>query len=138
MLLLAAITDVIEGANYDETKVPQYSLPDLLVSANGNSVQNAEDWRKVRRGELLKLFEQHVYGRTPIDSVEMSFEVTEEDAHALEEKAIRKQVSVYFTKDKSGPRLDLLVYLPAKATGPVPLFVGLNFAGNHSTQIDPA
>lgn len=33
--------------------------------------------------------------------------------------------------------MDLLVYLPASSAEPVPVFLGLNFWGNHSIQADP-
>jgi len=33
--------------------------------------------------------------------------------------------------------MNILVYLPSRARGPVPLFVGLNFNGNHAIQRDP-
>ena len=36
-----------------------------------------------------------------------------------------------------GP-LDLLLYLPNERTGPVPVFMGLNFSGNHAIHPDPA
>jgi hypothetical protein len=34
--------------------------------------------------------------------------------------------------------MDILIYLPAKARGPVPTFVLLNFGGNHAINSDPA
>src|SRR4051794_14231241 len=51
--------------NYDETKVPAYSLPDPLVLSGGERVGDAETWTKKRRSEVLRLFETHVYGKSP-------------------------------------------------------------------------
>jgi hypothetical protein len=67
----------------------------------------------------------------------MHFKVTEVDRKALGGKAVRKQVTVYFSADEDGPQMDILIYLPAKAEGPVPTFLGLNFKGNHSIHADP-
>ena len=126
------------GTNYDEAKVPKYTLPDPLAMSDGSRVTDAETWRTRRRPEILKLFETHVYGRSPGRPPEMTFEVTSVDRQALGGKATRKEVSVYFTGKKDGPKMDILVYLPGGAKQAVPAFVGLNFRGNHSIHPDPA
>jgi hypothetical protein len=124
--------------NYDEAKVPEYTLPDPLRMSNDGRVADAETWYKKRRPEVLKLFETHVYGRSPGRPAGMTFETTSIDQKALGGKAVQKEVSVYFTGKKDGPRMDILIYLPSGATKPVPVFVGLNFYGNHSIRLDPA
>jgi len=124
--------------NYDEAKVPDYTLPDALVAADGSKVTDASAWNE-RRAEILDLFETQVYGRTPAGAPgDMSFEVVSVDKRALGGKAVRKEVTVRFTADKNGPQMSILIYLPNDASGPVPTFVGLNFQGNHATQDDPA
>ncbi len=55
-------------SNYDESKVGNYTLPDPLVLANGNPVLNANMWFKVRRPELLKLYDDDIYGRVPANA----------------------------------------------------------------------
>src|SRR2546428_7798703 len=114
--------------NYDEAKVPKYTLPDPLVMLDGTLVKDAKTWTEKRRPEVLKLFEEHVYGRTPGGRPkEMTFEVTSVDKNALGGKAIRKEVSIYFTGKKDGPKMDLLIYLPANAKKLVPIFLVPNF-----------
>lgn len=124
-------------ANYDEAKVPPYELPDPLVLASGERVKDAQTWRSKRRPELLELFRTHVYGKSPGRPEKMTFETTSVERQALDGKAIRKEVSVYFAGEKSGPKMDILMYLPAEAKAPVPLFLGLNFGGNHAIHNDP-
>ncbi|MBW3597020.1 MAG: acetylxylan esterase [Planctomycetes bacterium] len=126
-----------KDTNYDESKVPAYELPDPLRLSSGERVADAETWRSERRPELLKLFQTHVYGKSPGRPEEMTFEVTSTDDEALGGKAIRKEASVYFTGEKSGPRMDLLIYLPRAAEKPVPVFLALNFGGNHTIHPDP-
>ncbi len=126
-----------EEANYDEARVPAYTLPDPLVSADGTPVADADAWRDRRRPEILRLFEQHVYGETPGRSVAPRFELRSVDTEALGGKATRKEIAVYLSESDAGPRMDLLLFLPNDRTGPVPTFLGLNFYGNHSIHADP-
>jgi hypothetical protein len=124
--------------NTDESKVPEYTLPDPLVLSDGTSVTDAQVWVEQRRPEILRLFEQHVYGRTPGRQPEgMTFDVTSVDRKALGGKATRKEASVYFTDRGDGLRMDILIYLPNAQSWPIPIFVGPNFFGNHSIHPDP-
>jgi hypothetical protein len=125
------------GVNYDESKVPKYTLPDPLTLSSGEPVRDAETWIKQRRPEILQLFERNMYGRSPGRPEGLRFEVSSIDRGALGGLAIRKQVTVYFFGTKDGPKMDLLLYLPAAARKPVPVFLGLNFDGNQTVAADP-
>ena len=135
---MAAWTAAGQEANYDESKVPAYTLPDPLLCADGTKVANANVWRQKRRPQILKLFQQHVYGKSPGKPDFMTFVTTSVDKRALGGKATRKEVTVYFTGRKQDPNMAVLIYLPNKDAGPAPLFVGLNFRGNHTIHADPA
>ena len=123
--------------NYDEAKVPSYALPAALVSLSGDRVTTAEQWSGSRRAEVLQLFRQHVYGRSPDPSPQMRFELVSTDDQALNGQAVRKQVDVLFTGNADGPQMRILMYLPKTATAAVPVFLGLNFNGNHSVRNEP-
>jgi hypothetical protein len=128
-----------QGFNYDESKVPDYSLPDPLIAEDGSKVTTADAWRQSRRPEVLRLFEDYVYGKTPIGRPEaMRWEVFDSADDAIDGLARRKQVRISFSEDDDGPHMDLLLYTPADAEGPVPTFLGLNFRGNHTVFPDPA
>ncbi|MEZ6087420.1 MAG: acetylxylan esterase [Pirellulaceae bacterium] len=127
-----------KGFNYDESKVPQYKLPDPLVFEDGRPVKTADDW-SARRSEILRQFEKYVYGKSPDKPAGLSFQTIEESDEALDGKAIRKQVRVFFDAEKT-VSMDVLIYLPREKVlqaGKVPLFVGLNFYGNHTVHSDP-
>ena len=123
--------------NYDEAKVRPYHLPDPLVMQDSRRVATARMWFEKRRPELLQLFETNVYGRSPKGRPGgVGSEVTSVNVNALGGTAIRKEISLYFTDKKDGPRLDLLLYLPKAARKPLPVFLGLNFSGNHTVAVD--
>jgi len=123
--------------NYDEAKVGTYTLPDPLTLADGKAVRDANTWLKKRRPEIERLFEENQYGHSPGRPSDMSFDVFDKGTPALDGRAIRRQVTVYFSKNKSGPKMDLLVYLPAAARKPVPMFLNISFTANSSAVDDP-
>jgi len=122
--------------NYDEVKVPEYKLPEMLISNNGEKIQTSEDWINIRRPEIIKLFEEYVYGRVPEAYLEIKFETTKTDSNALCGKAIQKNIVAYFINEGDTIQMELLIFIPANATKPVPLFLGMNFYGNQA--IHPA
>ena len=122
--------------NQDESKVPAYTLPDPLRRTDGNPVTDGKQWLHQQRAVLLKLFADNVYGRMPAKPGNMKFKIISVDSFALGGSAIRKQVTILFTNAASAPSMDLLIYLPKSAKGPVPVFMGLNFYGNQTIHAD--
>ncbi|MCF7955092.1 MAG: acetylxylan esterase [Phycisphaerae bacterium] len=125
-------------ANYDEAKIPGYSLPDPLVMADGTKVVSVEQWRTKRRGEILDLFKKHVYGAMPPAMSIARVERISFIDNALGGKARLLQESFYFKKDGSGPKIDVCVFLPPKRKNvkSYPAFLALNFFGNHTISSD--
>jgi hypothetical protein len=140
-LALATLTLVgsiqAQEANYDEAKVPKYILPDPLLCVDGTRVTDAQTWKQ-RRREVFALFEEHVYGCSPGRPEQMTFMTTSVDRNALSGRATRKEVTVYFNGQRQDPNMTILIYLPNAGSKPVPIFVGLNFRGNHTIHTDPA
>ncbi|MEQ9406631.1 MAG: acetylxylan esterase [Fuerstiella sp.] len=126
------------GYNYDEAKVPSYELPPVLTAGDGTSVATPEQWQQQRRPEILSLFEQHVFGKLPDRTSQLLIRQRSRVDNAFDGKAVRREITVYFSGDDSGPSMDMLVYTPANADRPVPCFLGLNFNGNHTVDPDPA
>jgi hypothetical protein len=123
--------------NYTEAKAGTHTLPDPLKMADGNPVFTAKEWFEKRRPEIVKLFEENQYGRMPDRPPDMRFDIFDRATPAFDRKAIRRQVTIYFTKDKSGPSIDVLLYLPANAGGPVPVLLNVGFAANNLAVSDP-
>ncbi|XOV91769.1 MAG: acetylxylan esterase [Bacteroidota bacterium] len=122
--------------NYDQSKVPTYTLPDPLILENGEKVTNSKTWINERRPEIFKLFASEQFGKAP-DRKDVSFEVFEKGTPAFDSKVIRRQVTIYFTSDTSDYKTDLLIYLPTKSKGPVPLFFRISFSPNSLSFDDP-
>jgi hypothetical protein len=114
-----------------------YHLPDLFLTRSGDRVSDAKSWREIRRPEIIELYEDQVYGRAPGRPAGMTFHVFESDPQALSGRATRKQVRVDFTGNEGGPGMDILIYLPNQVKKPAPVFILLNFFGNHTVNSDP-
>lgn len=113
-------------------------LPDPLLLNNGLPVTTAQQWRAERRPEILHLFESEIFGKTLVGRPEkLRFVVREEKRDARGGKATRLRIGVLFEGTENGRQMELLVYLPNAAKGPVPLFLGLNFDGNFCTTDEP-
>ncbi|MCC6362687.1 MAG: acetylxylan esterase [Bryobacterales bacterium] len=137
LLVPASLAQSPPPANYDESKAGSYILPDPLVLASGKRVRNATMWREQRRPEILRLFEENMHGHSPPRPPGMTFDVFDKGTAVRDGKAIRKQITIHFTADKSGPRMDLLLYVPAHSPKPVPVLLHLSFTANSLTVDDP-
>ncbi|MDO6810836.1 acetylxylan esterase [Zobellia galactanivorans] len=123
-------------ANYDETKVPKFTVPDPLLTFSGEAITDSDQWEEKRKLEIYQFFEKQIYGKVPAMLDEYSFEVIEEDNNALGGKAQRKQIAVGLKKNNRSLNFNILLYLP-KGNENAPVFLGYNFHGNHTVTDDP-
>ncbi len=121
--------------NYDESLVPQYTLPDPLLFENGEKVKTAQDWAK-RRREIFRLFEEEVYGVSPQWKGNLKASVVYENLNALDGLAILREIKITLQYHDRELDFYVLLHLP-KSVQPVPVFLGFNFFGNHTTSDDP-
>jgi len=123
---------------YDESRVPPYDLPPLLVTAEGRPVTTAEQWRNVRRPQILALFSNLIYGRVPqpASPIETTFEVTRTDPDFMGGKATRKDVWIRFSNDRGTAEMLVLVYVPNRATGPAPALMIHSFNDTRSRDFE--
>ncbi|OUW75674.1 MAG: acetylxylan esterase [Saprospirales bacterium TMED214] len=116
--------------NYDEAAIPAYELPAALVSSDGSTVTTRAMWEASRRPEVLDFFAAEVYGRSPA-ACEIQHKVVSEKSDVINGKAIRREVDVTMLTGSRGTTMRLLIYTP-KSSSKVPVFIGLNFQGNHT------
>jgi hypothetical protein len=110
--------------NYVEARVPHYVLPDPLTT-NGARVGAAAEWQR-RRGEILELFREHVYGRSPGKPDQLQFQHLEEDASAMAGAATLQRVAIVSRHAGREHRFEITVFLPNRRRGPVPVFFLIN------------
>lgn len=127
-----------QAVNYDEHKIPSYTLPELLTTRAGQQVTTKKEWEKLRRKEILEDFENYVYGKTPSKPVQVDFSVRDVNENALNGLAIKKEIVATFRTDKGERKMEVLLFVPKQAKGKIPVFVGLNFYGNHTVHADPS
>lgn len=122
--------------NYDEDKVGDYKLPDVLTTQSGKKITNKADWLKKRRPELINLFEENQYGTIPPKPADLHFSVFDKGTAVFDGAVVRKQATIYFTKDTGNHKVDVLYYLPANANKPVPLLLMISFSPNSTLSGD--
>jgi hypothetical protein len=116
-------------SNYDESKVPPYTLPDPLVLANGKPVTNADTWRRERRPEIMRLYETEIFGRVPASAPKVTWKVTGTEAAAREGTVTIKRIDGTIGSAADAPKIALTLYTPPAAKGRVPIVLLVNFGG---------
>lgn len=128
-----------QGADFpspDQLK-PHPGLPDPLVFFDGRKVETKEQWVNERRPELKRLFQHYMYGKLP--PTPKAFAVSAADPKdCLDGKATLRQITLSFDKPKLDHKIRVLLITPKQAQGLIPVFVGMNFCGNHAVLDDPS
>jgi hypothetical protein len=138
LLVFFLLTALTTGGDFPPAaKLPaQRELPDPLTLLDGAKVATAKDWTSKRRPELKKLFQHYMYGYFPPKPANVQFKVERVDPRALGGKATLKEVTISFGPPGT-PKIHLLLFVPNERKGPVPVFLGMNFCGNHTLVNDP-
>ncbi len=136
LFILLQLTSHIASAQMTNQRTESYVVPDLLISQRNRKINTVKKWEKIRRPELLSLFQNEVYGKVPGNLTLSDTIVWERDDQALNGTAIRKQIGLFLRKNEQEIYVELLMFLP-KNTSNFPLFLGYNFMGNHTISYDP-
>jgi hypothetical protein len=122
--------------NYDETKVPEYVLPDVLKSATGKLVRSQREWERSRRGEILTLLENNIYGQMPKVYDSIRYTILRENKMSMQGRAHLKEVLIEVFNQGKSVKINLVLFVPNNAPKPMPAFVLIN--NRSKDNIDPA
>lgn len=121
----------------DAAQLPARSAwPDPLVMLDGTPVTTKKLWVTKRRPELKELFQHYMYGAMPPAPAQAQFKLDREDKACLNGKATLKEVTIALGPAEA-PAIHLLLVVPNQRRKPTPVFLGLNFCGNHTVWSDP-
>lgn len=124
--------DYFNNANYDESLVPEYTLPDVMACLDGTKVTDIPSWESKRRQELMDLFTTYMYGKMPVPDESFSFEVMGADRRILKNRAVRRDIMLHLTGDGPDVRLTLVWKNDKRKTAPHKTILGLSFVDSDS------
>ena len=116
--------------NYDEARIPHYDLPDSLVTAEGKPVTTADQWRNIRRPQILSLFANFIYGAVPVppDPISQTYHVIKEDTSFMGGKVTKLDVSIRFKNRKGTAQTHIVIFIPNRVGGiKSPAFMMMSF-----------
>lgn len=99
-------------------------MPDVML-LNGAAVRTPEAWRQ-RRSQILELFRENVFGRSPGPPERLRFQLLEEDAQAMGGAATLRRVAVVSSQAGRDHAFELTIFLPNSSSGRSPVFLLLN------------
>jgi hypothetical protein len=118
--------------NYDESKANLYpDLPDPLLLNDGKKVTTAAIWWRERRPQIVKEFNDDVYGRVPEHVPKVHWEVTSTARGMNGTVPITTRHLVGHVDNSSYPlitvNIPLTLTTPANTAGPVPVMIHFGF-----------
>jgi hypothetical protein len=134
-LVFAMFFEILVAQNTDESKVKPYKLPEVLKTVGGKEISSVKDWENIRRPEILKLFENNVYGQVPQDFERISFEIKNEDKDAMNGAATLKEVAITVFRKQKNVTINLLLFTPNRIKKEVPVFLVINHRGIRTMDV---
>lgn len=128
-LLVLFSTHLFAGiltANYDEQLVGNYKLPELMLANDGSRVVTKKDWEK-RRLEILKAYEENIYGKIPKYSGKIKVKKVKKVV-IWDGTTILEEVNLTM---ENGIDINVAIFKPNKP-GKFQSLIGLNFGGNQT------
>ncbi len=134
LFVFCGICSVAAAELPDVAALPAHpEFPDPLVMMDGTKVTSASDWFSKRRPELKNLLQHYMYGYLPPKPQKIVVEeVLFTDGHFLNGKATISESRLAFFGPDLKHRLHVMLVVPNQRSGVVPVFLGMNFCGNHA------
>ena len=126
------IQRIADRMNVDSDRIPPWQLPELP----GLDSVSAADFLESVRPSLIRNLTENLYGSLPPLCEELRFRRRSEGS-AFGGLAVRREIDIVCRHRGMERILHLLLYLPAKHSGRVSVFFGLNNRGNHACTTDP-
>ena len=126
------IQQIADRMNIEPGRIPPYKLPELPFS----DTVSADEFLGRIRPELVRIMTENMYGPIPPHCDELVF-LSRSEGSAFDGLAVRREIDIVCRHRRDELVFHLLLYIPAKRTGKVPVFFGLNFKGNHACTDDP-
>ena len=115
------------AANFDESKVAPYTLPNPLLLRNGQRVTSTELWWKARRPQIVADFDNELYGHVPANVPKVTWEVVRTRHETVDKVPVVTKDLVGHVDNSAYPLISvdiqLTVTTPEHAAGPVPVML---------------
>ena len=104
------------------------------MTADGKRITTPEEWRTIRRPQILALFSSLLYDCVPEPEspIKTDFELVKTDPRFMKGKATRKDVRIHFQNDKGQAEMLILVFVPNKVKNPAPALMMHSFDDTQS------
>ncbi len=126
------------AANSDESKVADYSLPELLVFKDGSRVTSLSEWEK-RRQEIKEDFNTEVYGRFPKNIPAVNWKVVSRKDSVIGENPVQVEELLGVVDNSAYPEIEVAIEmtltLPKNTNKKVPVI--LKFDWNFPAGFSP-
>jgi len=119
--------------SYDLEKISNYTLPDPLTKLSGEKIRSIEEWKNIQRKELINLISNNLYGKIPGKFKKLKIIHKSVDKECFNSLATKKEIRIEFNNKLF---IDLLLFTPNHLSKPCPIFLGMNFFGNHTLSND--
>jgi hypothetical protein len=115
------------AANFDESKVRSYVLPDPLQLNNRKRITTPEEWWSERRPEIIEAFDREVYGRVPANTPKVTWEVKSTKRETFGDVPVLTKELIGHVDNSAYPAVTVDIQLtlstPANAKHPVPVIM---------------